>query len=83
MYWKSRRERRSALFRIAYNSHKHIHLEKDDLVIFSSRDIPGNEKSINNLKNLLIRQKVEIITTEDDLVHVSGHGYAEEIKANV
>ena len=50
------------------------------MVVFSSRDIPGNEKSINNLKNLLIRQKVEIITTDEDLVHVSGHGYAEEIK---
>ena len=34
----------------------------------------------NNLKNLLIRQRVQIITSEDDLVHVSGHGYAEEIK---
>ena len=76
----SQGEKRSALYRIAYNSHRHIHLEKDDLVIFSSRDIPGNEKSINNLKNLLIRQKVDIITTDDYLVHVSGHGYAEEIK---
>lgn len=76
----SQGEKRSALSRIAYNSHRHIHLEKDDLVIFSSRDIPGNEKSINNLKNLLIRQKVEIVTTDDYLVHVSGHGYAEEIK---
>jgi len=76
----SQGEKRSALYRIAYNSHRHIHLEKNDLVIFSSRDIPGNEKSINNLKNLLIRQRVEIITSDDDLVHVSGHGYAEEIK---
>ena len=50
----SQGEKRSALYRIAYNSHRHIHLEKDDVVIFSSRDIPGNEKSINGLKNLLI-----------------------------
>ena len=35
---------------------------------------------LSALKNLLIRQKVEIITADDDLVHVSGHGYAEEIK---
>ncbi len=76
----SQGEKRSALFRIAYNSHKNIHLENEDVVIFSSRDIPGNEKSINNLKNLLIRQRVDIITADDDLVHVSGHGYAEEIK---
>jgi len=76
----SQGEKRSALYRIAYNSHRNIHLEKDDVVIFSSRDIPGNEKSINALKNLLIRQKIEIITADDDLVHVSGHGHAEEIK---
>ena len=76
----SQGEKRSALYRIAYNSHRNIHLEKDDVVIFSSRDIPGNEKSINALKNLLIMQRVEIITAYDDLVHVSGHGYAEEIK---
>ena len=76
----SQGEKKSALYRIAYNSHRHIHLESEDLVIFSSRDIPGNEKTINNLKNLLIRQKVEILTSDNDLVHVSGHGYAEEIK---
>ncbi len=76
----SQGEKRSALYRIAYNSHQHLHLESEDVVIFSSRDIPGNEKSINNLKNLLIRQRVEIVTADDDLVHVSGHGYAEEIK---
>ena len=76
----SQGEKRSALYRIAYNSHRNIHLEKNDVVIFSSRDIPGNEKSINALKNLLIRQRIEIITADDDLVHVSGHGHAEEIK---
>jgi len=76
----SQGEKRSALYRIAYNSHRHIHLESEDVVIFSSKDIPGNEKSINNLKNLLVRQRVEIVTADDDLVHVSGHGYAEEIK---
>ena len=76
----SQGEKRSALYRIAYNSHRNIHLEKNDVVIFSSRDIPGNEKTINALKNLLIRQRIEIITADDDLVHVSGHGHAEEIK---
>ncbi len=76
----SQGEKRSALYRIAYNSHQHLHLEPEDVVIFSSRDIPGNEKSINNLKNLLIRQRVEVVTADDDLVHVSGHGYAGEIK---
>ncbi len=68
----SQGEKRSALYRIAYNSHKNIQLETDDVVIFSSRDIPGNEKTIDALKNLLIRQRIEIITADDDLVHVSG-----------
>ncbi len=77
----SQGEKRSALYRIAFNSHRHINLEKDDVVIFSSKDIPGNERSINNLKNLLIRQRVEIVTGEEDTVHASGHGYAEEIKS--
>ena len=76
----SQGEKRSALYRIAYNSHQHLHLESEDVVIFSSRDIPGNEKSINNLKNLLIRNRIEIVTADDDLVHVSGHGYADEIR---
>ena len=64
----SQGEKRSALYRIAFNSHPSIHLESEDVVIFSSKDIPGNEKSINNLQNLLIRQKVEIITRDDELV---------------
>ena len=76
----SQGEKRSALYRIAYDSHPNIHLEKDDVVIFSSKDIPGNEKSIINLQNLLIRKNVEIITSEDELVHVSGHCFADEIK---
>tara|TARA_B100000686_G_scaffold352202_1_gene453367 strand:+ start:385 stop:2058 length:1674 start_codon:yes stop_codon:yes gene_type:complete len=76
----SQGEKRSALYRIAYNSHPKIHLESEDLVIFSSKDIPGNEKSINNLQNLLIKQNIEVITSDDELVHVSGHCHAEEIK---
>ncbi len=76
----SQGEKRSALYRIAYNAHNHISLEKNDVAIFSSRDIPGNEKSINNLKNLLIRQNIEIISADDELVHASGHGYADELK---
>ena len=76
----SQGEKRSALYRIAYNAHQHINLEFGDVVIFSSKDIPGNEKSINNLKNLLVRQKIEIITSDDELVHVSGHANADELK---
>ena len=76
----SQGEKRSVLYRIAYNKHPHISLESEDVVIFSSKDIPGNEKSINTLKNLLIKKKVEIITNKDELVHVSGHAHIEEMK---
>ena len=76
----SQGEKKSALYKIAYDSHQHVFLEKDDVVIFSSKDIPGNEKTINNLKNLLIRKKIEIITNEDEMVHVSGHAHADEMK---
>ena len=76
----SQGEKRSALYRIAYNAHQHVSLERGDVVIFSSRDIPGNEKSINNLKNLLIKKNIEIISGDDELVYVSGHAYAEEFK---
>ncbi|PPR46543.1 MAG: Ribonuclease J1 [Alphaproteobacteria bacterium MarineAlpha5_Bin9] len=76
----SQGEKRSALYRIAYNSHQNISLDIGDVVIFSSKDIPGNEKSISNLQNLLIRQKIDIITCDNELVHASGHCYADEIK---
>ena len=69
----SQGEPRSALARIARDDHPHIVLETGDVVIFSSRIIPGNEKAINRLQNGLVRLGVEIVTEEDHFVHVSGH----------
>jgi ribonuclease J len=69
----SQGEPRAALSRIARDDHPHIVLETGDVVIFSSRIIPGNEKSINRLQNALVRLGVEIVTEEDHFVHVSGH----------
>jgi ribonuclease J len=69
----SQGEPRAALARIARDDHPHIVLEEGDLVIFSSRIIPGNEKAISRLHNGLIRLGVEIVTTDDHFVHVSGH----------
>jgi ribonuclease J len=69
----SQGEPRAALSRIARDDHPHIVLEEDDVVIFSSRIIPGNEKAISRLHNGLIRLGVEIVTTDDHFVHVSGH----------
>src|SRR3984957_9181419 len=69
----SQGEPRAALSRIAQENHAHIVLEEDDVVIFSSRIIPGNEKAIGRLQNALSRLGVEVITEQDHFVHVSGH----------
>src|SRR3989338_145260 len=76
----SQGEQRAALLRIAKGEDKHIFLEKDDVVIFSSRQIPGNEKAIATLQNTLIRQGVQVITANEDEVHVSGHPNRDELQ---
>mgnify|MGYP001125708279 CR=1 FL=1 len=69
----SQGERRSALARIARRDHPNVSLESGDVVIFSSRKIPGNERDIAELQNDLIRLGVQVVTDADHLVHVSGH----------
>ena len=75
----SQGEPRAALARIARDDHPHVTLETGDVVIFSSRIIPGNEKPINRLQNALVRLGVEIVTEEDHFVHVSGHPARDEL----
>jgi ribonuclease J len=75
----SQGEPRSALARIAREDHPNILLETGDVVIFSSRIIPGNEKAINRLQNALVRLGIEIVTEEDHFVHVSGHPARDEL----
>jgi ribonuclease J len=75
----SQGEPRSALARIAREDHPNIVLETGDVVIFSSRIIPGNERAINRLQNALVRLGVEIVTEEDHFVHVSGHPARDEL----
>ncbi len=75
----SQGEPRAALSRIARDDHPHVTLETGDVVIFSSRIIPGNEKAINRLQNALVRLGVEIVTEEDHFVHVSGHPARDEL----
>lgn len=69
----SQGEPRSALARMAAGDHPQVSLEAGDVVIFSSKVIPGNEKSIGRLQNDLARRGVEILTDRDAFVHVSGH----------
>lgn len=66
-------EPRAAMARLANDSHGAFKLADGDTVIFSSKIIPGNEISIGNLANALVRKKVHVITEKDEFVHVSGH----------
>jgi ribonuclease J len=75
----SQGEPRAALARIAREDHPNIVLETGDVVIFSSRIIPGNEKAINRLQNALVRLGIAIVTEEDHFVHVSGHPARDEL----
>src|SRR3546814_6951572 len=63
----SQGEPRSALSRIARDEHSHIVLEEGDTVIFSAREIPGNEKAISRVQSQLIRLGVNIITPDDEM----------------
>jgi ribonuclease J len=69
----SQGEPRAALSRIAREDHPNIDLAEGDVVIFSSKIIPGNEKAIAALQNALVRLGVEVVTENDHFVHVSGH----------
>ncbi len=69
----SQGEDRAALSKLARDEHPRIHLTAGDVVVYSSRAIPGNEKPINYTKNRLIELGVDIITDDEALVHVSGH----------
>jgi ribonuclease J len=75
----SQGEPRSALARIAREDHPHVVLEQGDVVIFSSRLIPGNERSVGRLQNALARLGIEIVTEAEHFVHVSGHPARDEL----
>lgn len=77
----SQGEPRAALSRIAANNHRSVSFSSGDTVIFSSRVIPGNEKSILALYNQLADLGVTVITERDRPIHVSGHPCRDELKA--
>jgi ribonuclease J len=76
----SQGEPRAAIARIGEDSHPNIALEEGDMVIFSARTIPGNEKVVSAVHNNLAQLDVEIITADDALVHSSGHPRQGELK---
>ncbi len=72
-------EPRGAMSRIAFGDHPHIGLEAGDLAIFSSKIIPGNERSIDRVQNQLATSDVQIVTEKDHFVHTSGHPSRDEL----
>jgi len=76
----SQGEPRAALMRIAGGQHPRVRLEPGDTAIFSSKIIPGNERTLYDLHNRLVDQGVEVITEEDHFVHVSGHPSRDEME---
>jgi len=76
----SQGEPRAMLAKLASGEHPAMALGPGDLVVFSSRTIPGNEKAIGAIMNGLTLQGVRVMTDRDALVHVSGHPRRDEIR---
>ena len=76
----SQGEPRAAIARIAREEHPAIDLNAGDRVIFSSWAIPGNEREVIDIQNMLIDRGIEVITQLDGLVHTTGHPRREELK---
>ena len=69
-----------AMSRISNFTHPDVMIENGDTAIFSSKIIPGNEKKLSKLHNQLVIEGIEVITEEDEFIHVSGHPNREELK---
>jgi ribonuclease J len=74
----SQGEPNSALFRMSIGEHRHVKIKPTDLIVLSSRAIPGNEASISGMLNHLQRAGAKVVTDKD--IHVSGHASIEEQK---
>lgn len=77
----SQGEIRSALSRLAFGDHHDLVLEKDDTVVFSSRNIPGNEKAIAKVQNRLVEDGIILVTADQtaECIHASGHAARDEL----
>lgn len=73
-------EEMAALSRIVAGNHRHVKIKKEDTVIFSSSVIPGNERTVQRLKDNLYRQSDYVYHSDVADVHASGHANREDIK---
>lgn len=76
----SQGEPMSALSRMAFSDHKKVNVGPNDYVIISATPIPGNEKTVSNVINELMKLGAEVIYEKTDGIHVSGHACQEELK---
>ncbi|MCA8929465.1 MAG: ribonuclease J [Alphaproteobacteria bacterium] len=76
----SQGEANAALARMAGGAHQHITLGKGDTVVYSSRDIPGNERAIGRVRNRLLALGVRVVTERQAHIHVSGHPARDELR---
>tara|TARA_B100000029_G_scaffold211267_1_gene209119 strand:+ start:1969 stop:3624 length:1656 start_codon:yes stop_codon:yes gene_type:complete len=76
----SQGEPMGAMKRISNYTHPDVSIEKDDTVIFSSKIIPGNEKKLYKLHNELVKEGIEVISEENEFIHVSGHPNREDLR---
>ncbi len=76
----SQGENMSALYRIAFSSHRQVEIAPGDRVIISASAIPGNEKEIGKVINELFRQGAEVIYDKSAGLHTSGHACREELR---
>ena len=74
----SQAERNSAIVRLSHGYHPQIEIKQDDMVIFSSSKIPGNEKVIMDAINRLSEKGAEIVFPDED-VHCSGHAHSDDL----
>jgi ribonuclease J len=70
----------SALRRMAYRDHPQVELRAGDTVVFSATPIPGNERAVNETVDRLFQIGCQVVTSRDEAIHASGHGFAEELK---
>ena len=76
----SQGENMSALYRMAFSTHKQVDIVSGDRIIISASAIPGNEKAVSKIINELYRKGAEVVYEKSEGLHVSGHACQEELK---
>ncbi len=76
----SQGENMSALYRMAFNTHKQVEITSGDRIIISASAIPGNEKAVSKIINELYRKGADVVYEKSEGLHVSGHACQEELK---